>query len=94
LALSAIISIDVAGGRNIVDGFPRVVGGGEAVPSDEVEGLIVAGGFGGEDFVDAVKAAHGASESRKWKVVQATVMGCNTSKKLENKNKSLHFGAL
>jgi hypothetical protein len=22
------------------------------------------------------------------------VMGCNTSKKLENKNKSLHFGAL
>ena len=23
-----------------------------------------------------------------------TAMGCNTSKKLENKNKSLHFGAL
>jgi hypothetical protein len=27
-----------------------------------------------------------------WGVV--AVMGCNTSKKLENKNKSLHFGAL
>lgn len=66
MALSAIVSINVAGGRNIFDGFPRVVGGGEAVPSDEVEGLIVAGGFGGEDFVDAVKAAHGASA--KWKV--------------------------